>query len=78
MAHVINIPEPYWHSTILVPSRSLFERWVQNPEVECPIFFLSKQQPTGKVETMLSKEEIDRLLRAGFKQVRIGLNCILY
>ncbi|NBO17562.1 MAG: hypothetical protein EBV07_01590 [Proteobacteria bacterium] len=76
---LLQIPEPMWHCVILVKSRELFERWLQNPtEVECPIFVLSKINHQGKIETMLSREEIERLVNAGFKQVKIGLNCILY
>ena len=76
---MINIPEALWHTTLLVKNRTLFERWLANPEeLECPPMFYLSSHSNGKEVILLSKEEIDRLIAAGFRQVKIGLNCIIY
>lgn len=73
-----NIPEPLWNTTLLVKSRKLFERWLADPDnVDCPMFVISSLEG-GKEVPALTKAEIKRLLDAGFKQMRIGNNCILY
>lgn len=74
-----NIPEPLWHKTILVKGRKDFQRWLENPEVhECPPMFVLNSTTNGKEETLLTREEIQRLIDSGFVQIRIGLNCVIY
>lgn len=76
---ILNIPEPFWHTTLLVKNRAEFERWLADPvNNESPaMFFLSSNQ-NGREEKLLTGDEIRRLTDAGFRQVKIGLNCILY
>ncbi len=76
---VLNIPEEFWNKTLLVNSRRKFERWLRNPDNdECVYFILSVDTKKAQGEKMLSNREIVELQKAGFQQVRIGLNCILY
>jgi hypothetical protein len=76
---VLNIPEPLWHSVILVRDRTAFERWLSDPtNNECPSFFYLSKINNGKYEELLTGEEIRRLTEGGYRQVKIGLNCIIY
>jgi hypothetical protein len=75
----VHIPEPFWHTTILVKNRKAFERWLASPETnECPPFFFLSSQQNGRETMALDREEIERLTSDGFQQIRIGLNCIIY
>ena len=70
----LNIPENLWHSTLLVESKRKFEKHLRDPQkTMCIYFYLSSQN--GK--EIIKKEEVDRLLRLGYQQVKIGLNCII-
>jgi hypothetical protein len=72
----LNIPENFWHSTLLVESKRKFEKHLRDPQkTMCIYFFLSPQAEEAKT---LKKEDVDRLLRLGYQQVKIGLNCIIY
>jgi len=76
--YILNIPEALWHKTILVKGRREFRRWLENPTNECPPMFILNSASSGKEETLLTREEIEGLIKAGFVQVKIGLNCIIY
>jgi hypothetical protein len=72
----LNIPENLWHSTLLVESKRKFTRHLQDPQkTGCIYFFLSPEKEGIKP---LKKEDVERLLRLGYQQVKIGLNCIIY
>lgn len=65
----INIPQHLWHKTLLVEDVRKFEKMcIDDEKYYCVHFVMDVMDP----------EEIKDFLRLGFKQIKIGLNTIIY